>query len=77
MCVCVHAHAILLIPLRGHKGHKMHPCGLTAWKKSPAKADLAIHSQMIGVLIMHECNFYVEAKPAFSICDVMQSHMKY
>ena len=75
MCVCVHAHAILLIPLRGHKGHEMHLCGLTVWKKPPVKADLAIYSQMLSVLIMHEFNFYVEAKTAFSICDVIQSHM--
>ena len=77
MCVhvCMCAHAILLISLGSHKGHEMHPCGLTAWKNPPAKADLAIYSQMLGVLIMHECNFYVEAKMDFSICDVIQSHM--
>ena len=30
-------HAVLLMPLRGHTGHEMHPRGLTALEKSRLK----------------------------------------
>ena len=28
------SHAVLLMPLRGHKGHEMHPCGFIVSEKS-------------------------------------------
>ena len=34
ICISLAPQAVLLMPLRGHKGHEMHPSGLIASKKS-------------------------------------------
>ena len=62
-------HAVLLMPLRGHTGHEMHPRGFTAsekatWKSRPGH----LVSSAWCLWIVHECDFRLQAKMDFSIC---------
>ena len=69
--------------LRGHSAMKSTLFVLTASKKSfVKKADLVIYSRMNGVsvAIMHQCDFHMQEKMDFSICDIMvgfQNPVKY
>ena len=62
-------HAVLLIPLRGHTGHEMHPRGLTVSEKAACKSRPGhLVSSAWCLWIMHECDFRLQRKMDFSIC---------
>ena len=56
-------HAVLLMPLRGHTGHKMHPRGLKVLVKATCKSRPV--SSAWCLWIMHECDFRLQAKNGF------------
>ena len=62
-------HAVLLMPLREHTGHKIHPHDLTALKKPPVKRTPVY-------LVSGLCMFSLSSK-RISICDNKVSFPKY
>ena len=58
------------MPLKGHTGHEMHPHGSTASEEAAYKSRPGhLVSNTWCLWIVHECNFHVQAKMDFSICD--------
>ena len=59
-------HAILLMPLRRHTVHEMHPRGLTASKKATCKSrSTHLVSSTWCLWIVQACDFRLQAKNGF------------
>ena len=71
-------HAVLLIPLRDHTGHEMHPRGFTTSQKTACKSRPGyLVSSAWYLWIVHECGILYRQKMDFSICDHKVGFPKY